>query len=341
MAEGVASSDLNGRQKAAILAISLGREGAAEVFKYLREDQIERLALEMARMDEIASEQAEAVRREMIESALARGYLRAGGVSYARDVLSRALGDRRAAEILDRLAAAIETPFDFLRSTPPEQIATFLAGEHPQTAALVLANLPSSQLAARVIQLLGPEQQADVALRIAQMGKTPPDVVKEVARITQQKLESVLHDEYALAGGVGTLAQIINSSDRGTERIVLEHLASKDEELADEVRSLLFVFEDILKLDDRAIQLVLKEVDSKELALALRGSSDEVKQRILANLSQRGAEMLAEEMEFMPPQRRKVVEAAQSKIVAAVRRLEEAGEIAIAGEGGGDDELIS
>lgn len=345
MAEGVGTTSaltLSARRKAAILAISLGSQGAAEVFKHLRDDQIEKLTVEMARTQDVKSEHAELVHQEMVEAAYARGYIAEGGINYARDVLSRAVGADRAEEILARLANAIEvTPFDFLRNTPPDQIYAFLRNEHPQTIALVLANLPIAELASHVMQLMPPEQQADVAIRIALMGQTPPDVVKEVARVTKEKLESVIQEEYTASGGVQTLADIINSSDRGTERNILDHLANENEELAEQVRSLLFVFEDILKLDDRSIQLVLKEVDSKDLALALRGSSDEVKDRILANMSQRGSEMLREEMEFMPPQRRRVVEEAQSKVVGAVRRLEDSGAIVIARGAGGDDELIS
>ncbi len=194
---------------------------------------------------------------------------------------------------------------------------------------MVVAQLPNTTLAAKVMELLAPELQADVAVRIATMGQTSPDVVKEVARVMERKLETVLQREYAAAGGVRSLAAILNAANRTTERNILDHLQEEDGEIADEVRGLLFVFEDILNLDDRALQLVLREVDSKDLGLAMRGASTEVQEKILDNMSQRGAEMLREEMEFMPPQRRTVVEEAQSKIVAVVRRLEDAGEIVI------------
>ena len=262
---------------------------------------------------------------------------------YAREVLERALGTQRAHDILARLQGVIEsTPFDFLRPTPADQVWAFIKNEHPQTVALVVANLPSTEQAAKVMQLIPSELQADVARRIALMAQTPPDVVKEIARVMRDKLQSVLQHEYAASGGVSALAQILNSADRATERNVLDGLAKENQALADEVRSLLFVFEDILKLDDRSIQLVLKEIDAKDLALALRGASDDVKDRILANMSTRASEMLKEEMMFMPPQRRRVVEEAQSKVVAAVRRLEDAGAITIARSGGGDgeDELV-
>jgi flagellar motor switch protein FliG len=339
--EGVAQ--LTARQKAAVLCVALGPESAAQIFKHLPEDVMERLTVEMAQTHEVSPRHAALVQREVIENAYAHGYMAEGGIRYARAVLERAVGEERADEILSRLANVIEaTPFEFLRQTPADQIFAFIRTEHPQTIALVLANLPSTDLAAKVITLLPAEQQADVALRIALMGQTPPDVVKDVAHVMQAKLDSVLHHEYSAVGGVGSLAEILNNSDRATERNILEHLTEQDAELAEEVRSMLFVFEDLLELDDRTVQLVLKEVDSKDLALALRGASDDVKDRLLANMSQRGAEMLREEMEFMQPQRRRVIEEAQTKIVAVVRRLEDAGTIFLSrGATGSEDELVA
>lgn len=329
-----------GRRKAALLCVTLGPKAASEVFKRLPQDLIESLTVEMARTPTVDAAAAEAVLAEVVETAYARGYVAEGGIEYAREVLERAIGAARAAEILGRLATVIEqTPFEFLRGTPPDQIYAFLRSEHPQTVALVVANLPTSQMAAQVMMLMTPDEQSEVAVRIARMGRTRPEVVKEVARVLKQKLDSVTQREYAAAGGAPALAQILNSADRGTERNILDRLTQESAELADEVRALLFVFEDLLKLDDRSIQLVLKEVETKDLALALRGASDEVKDRITANMSQRGAEMLAEEIEYMPPQRRKVVEEAQSRIVGIVRRLEEEGAIFVA-RGGGEDEAV-
>ncbi len=328
-------------RKAAILLVSLGPEAAAEVFKHLKEEMVEKLTIEMARVRSIDPAEEEAVQREVLEHAYARGWVASGGVAYAREVLVRALGERRAEDILSRLSTVIEqTPFEFLRGTPPDQLHAFLRGEHPQTIALVLANLPSSDLAAQVIQLMEPEEQAEVAMRIAVMGHTSPEVVKAVAAVVQDKVKTFLHPDYEAAGGAEVLADILNSTDRSTERTILEALSRRDPDLAEEVRALLFTFEDLLKLDDRSMQLVLKHVDSKDLALALRGATPEVKDWILANMSERGAQMLREEMEYMPPQRRRVVEEAQSKIVAAVRKLEEAGEIVVA-RGSAEDELIA
>ena len=345
MDEGVATAPvpaLTPRRKAAILCVALGPEGASRIMQHLPDDVVEKLTVEMVKTQDIPPEHAEQVQREVVENAIARGYLAEGGLRYARDVLTRAVGEERANMILDRLASYIEaTPFEFLRLTPPDQIFAFLRNEHPQTTALVIANLPTTDLAAKVMALVPPEEQSEIALRIAMMGQTQPDVVKEVARVMQAKLDMVMQAEYSAAGGVGSLADILNKSDRGTERNILSHLAEVNPELADEVRALLFVFEDILKLDDRAIQMVLREVDSKDLALAMRGSTPDVQEKILSNMSSRGSEMLREEMEFMPPQRRRVVEEAQTKIVAIVRKLEDAGEIVIARAGGDeDDELI-
>jgi flagellar motor switch protein FliG len=331
VAEGLAT--LPGRRKAAILLVSLGSDGASEVLKHLPEETVEKLTIEMARTRDVDAVEAEAIQREVVENAYARGYVAAGGVNYAREVLERSFGASRADEILARLATMIEqTPFEFLRATPPDQIHAFLRGEHPQTVALILANLPTTDVAAKVMQVMPPEEQADVAVRIALMGQTSPEVVKDVANVMRDKLQTVLQHEYAAAGGVQALADILNSADRATERNILEKLASEDEALA---------FEDLLQLDQRSLQLVLKDVDSKDLALALRGAGEEVKDWIFANLSERASEMLKEELEFMPPQRRRVVEEAQSKVVAVVRRLEDQGEITIARGGGStEDELI-
>ena len=278
---------------------------------------------------------------EAVETVLAEDYIAEGGVDYARSILERSLGASRAEELIGRLSATIERrPFEFLRRTPPEQIHVFLRNEAPQTIALVVANLHTT-LAAQVLSLLEAEDQAEVARRVAKMAETRPEVVSHVENVMRQKLSNVIAQEYAAAGGVKSLADILNHSDRTTERNVLDELAKTESELAEEVRLLLFTFEDVVKLDDRSIQMVLKEVDQKDLAIALRGVEEAVRGRIFSNMSERGAELLKEEIDFQPPQRRRVVEEAQSRIVGAVRRLEEAGAVVISrGAGGGDDELM-
>jgi flagellar motor switch protein FliG len=332
------TSSLNGRRKAAVLLVSLGSDKAAEVFRCLREEEIESLSLEMAKLQRVDPTMTDGVLAELAATVQAHDALTAGGVEYARDVLERALGAERATEIIGRLSTVIEMrPFEFLRRTPPEQIVTFLRNEAAQTVALVIANLHMS-LSAQVLAHLPDTEQADIALRIARMGETSPEVVKQIESVIRQKLSSVVQQEYSVAGGVKSLAEILNHADRSTERNVLDSLGESDAELAAEVRRLLFVFEDVVKLDDRAIQLVLREADQKDLALALRGVSDEVKDRILANMSERGAQMLVEEMEYQPPQRKRVVEDAQGRIVAIVRKLEEAGAVVLS-RGEADDVL--
>jgi flagellar motor switch protein FliG len=332
---------LSGRRKAAILCVSLGPQGAAEIFKRLQPEVLEQLTVELARTPYVDPEQASRVWEEVVETAYARGYLAEGGMEYAREVLERALGPGKAEEILGRLASVIESsPFEFLRGAPPEQIYAFLRNEHPQTIALVIAHLPTTQLQASVLQLLPGEQQADVATRVALMGQTSPEVVREVGKVMEERLETALQHEFAEAGGVQQLAQILNATERGIEKNILKALAAENQELAEEVRGLLFIFEDLLRLDDRSIQMVLKEVDSKDLAIALRGASKEVTDKILANMSSRGSELLREEMEFMPPQRRRVVEEAQSKIVGVVRRLEDSGAIFLSRAGSDEDEIV-
>src|SRR4051794_4731473 len=335
-----AAAKMSGRQKAAILLVTLGPERAARLFGHMRDDEIEGLTLEMAKLSRVESDVTEAVVTEALETTAAMSYVGAGGFEFAREVLEKSLGSGRAAEIMGRLSAVIEArPFEFLRRTPPEQIVAFLRPEAPQTMALTIANL-HTQLAAEVLAQLPPETQAEVALRIATMNETSPDVIKEVEAVMRQKLANVISQEYSAAGGVGSIVDILNRADRGTERNVLDRLAESDADLAEEIRMMLFVFEDVVKLDDRSVQMLLKEVDQKDLVLALRGVSEEVRDKIVSNMSQRAAEMMLEEIEYQPPQLRRVVEEAQGRIVAKVRQLEEAEAIVI-GRGDGEDELVA
>ena len=330
-------ASVKGRRKAAILLVSLGAERAAEVFSKLSDEEIEELSLEMAGLQWLEPAVVDSVLEEMAATVEAHDSLNAGGVEYARDVLERALGKERAAEIIGRLSSVIEKrPFEFLRRTPADQIATFLRNESPQTTALVIAHLHTT-LAAQVLASLEDASQPEIALRIARMSETSPDVVRQIESVMRGKLATVVQHEFSGAGGVKSLAEILNHADRSTERNVLDTLAQSDEELSAEVRRLLFVFEDINKLDDRAIQMILREADQKDLALALRGVKDDVKQRILGNLSERGAQMLQEEMDYQPPQRKRDIEEAQGRVVAIVRRLEEAGAVVLSR---GDEDLV-
>jgi flagellar motor switch protein FliG len=332
---------LGGRRKAAVLMAALGPELAAEVIQHLREEEIESLSLEMTKLGAIEEHTTEAILSELAAAATSGLGDVAGGIEFAREVLERALGPERAEELLARLSAVTEMrSFEFLRSTPPEQIVGFLRTEAPQTIALVVANLPTV-LAAQVLARLPDAVQPDIALRIARMGETSPSVIQQVEEVIRQRLTTVAEQDYSSAGGTKALAGILNHADRSTERAVLEHLATTDPELAEEVRRMLFVFEDLATLEDRAIQQVLREANQKDLVLALRGVAEAVKEKLLANMSERGAAMLLEEMEVQQPQRRRDVEAAQGRIVAVVRRLEEAGTIVLSsGDGESEEEAV-
>ena len=337
----ITASSLKGIEKAAVLLVAIGEERASEIFRHLGDTEVEALSLEIAKSRKVPTNVSRDILGEAVETVLAEDYIAEGGVEYARSILERSLGASRAEELIGRLSATIERrPFEFLRRTPPEQIHVFLRNEAPQTIALVIANLHTT-LAAQVLSYLEPEEQADVARRVAKMAETRPEVVSQVENVMRQKLSNVIAQEYAAAGGVKSLADILNHSDRTTERNVLDELAKTESELAEEVRLLLFTFEDVVKLDDRSIQMVLKEVDQKDLAIALRGVSEDVRGRIFSNMSERGGELLKEEIEFQPPQRKRVIEEAQGRIVGVVRRLEEAGAVVLSrGGGGGDDELL-
>ena len=340
IADAADASSLTGAQKAAVLLVALGEEKAGEVFRHLSEMEVEELSLEIAKSPRVPAPVYRDVINEAVETVMATDYLEEGGVEYARVLLEKSLGPAKAEAIVTRLAATIERrPFEFLRRTPGEEIAVFLRNESPQTIAVVVANLHTG-LAAEVLSTLDPSDQVQVARRIATMGEIRPEVIQSVESVVRQKLSSVMTTEAATAGGVKPLADILNNADRTTERNVLDQLAETNAELAEEIRLLLFTFEDVIKLDDRSIQMVLKEVDQKDLAIALRGVGNDVRERVFSNMSERGAEMLKEEIEFQPPQRRRVVEEAQSRIVAAVRRLEEAGGIVISRGAGGEDELM-
>ena len=320
---------LQGIQKCAVLMVALGEERAAEIFRHLSPTEVEALSLEIAKAPKVPSEVCDDVVTEAVQSVLAEDYVAEGGVDYARSLLQKSLGGDLAEEIIARLSATIERrPFEFLRRTPPEQIHVFLKNESPQTIALVVASVHST-LAARVLAELPADLQADVALRIATMSETNPDVIRDIEQGLRLKLANVVGQEFAAAGGVDALAEILNRAGRSTERNVVGAISESDQELADEIKLRLFTFEDLVVLEDRDLQLVLREVDQKELQLALRGCEPPVVEKILGNMSQRGAEMLREDMENSAPQKKAVVEEAQGKVVAAVRRLEDAGALVI------------
>jgi len=331
--------DLNGVQKAAILLITLGPEKASKVFKHLKEDEIEQLTLEIANTRSVSQSLKEEVLDEFYEVCLAQQYIAEGGIGYAKDLLEKALGSEKAMEVIGKLTASLQVrPFEFIRKIDASQILNFIQEEHPQTIALILSYLSTGQ-ASTIISSLPQDKQADVAKRIAQMDRTSPDVIKEVERVLERKLSSLANQDYTLAGGVDAIVEILNTVDRGTEKHIMETLEIDEPELADEIRKKMFVFEDILTLDDRSIQRVLREVDNNELAVALKSANEDVQNAIFNNLSKRLATMIREDMDFMGPVRMKDVEEAQQKIVNIIRKLEDSGEI-VTSRGGGDELVV-
>ncbi|BER91329.1 flagellar motor switch protein FliG [Atrimonas thermophila] len=329
---------LTGRQKAAILLVSLGPELSAPILKKLSENEIEDITLEIAALEKVPPEIREEVINEFYHMAVAQLYIAQGGVEYAKQLLEKALGPHKAQEIISKLSASLEvTPFESLRRADPLQILNFIQNEHPQTIALVLSYLKPEQSAA-ILGNLPEGVRGEVAMRLALMDRASPEVVREIESILERKISTFLGQDLTRVAGKQKLIEILNKSDRGTEKSILEAIEEKDPDLAEQIRSEMFVFEDIALLDDRAIQLVLRQVDNKDLALALKGASEEVREKIFKNMSQRAAQMLKEDMEYMGPVRARLVNEAQQKIVNIVRRLEEAGEIVISR--GGEEEII-
>lgn len=331
-------SDLTGKQKAAVLLISLGPDISAKVFKHLREDEIEDLTFEIAAMRRVDPEHKDRILAEFHELCLASEYISQGGIEYAKEVLEKALGADRAHEVITRLTASLQVrPFDFARKADPGQLLGFIQNEHPQTIALIMAYLQPEQ-AGIILSALPAERQADVARRLATLDRTSPDVLREIEDTLERKLSTFMIQDFTAAGGVESAVEILNRVDRVTERTIMDTLEEEDPELADEIRKRMFMFEDIVKLDDRAIQQVIREVDTRDWALALKTVSDDVSSAIYRNMSQRAGEMLKEDIEYMGPVRLRDVEEAQQRIVSTIRRLEETGEIIISR--GGEDEIV-
>lgn len=332
------TQELSGKQKAAILLVSLGTEVSANIMKSLREDEIEELTMEIANLKRVSTEVKDQVVEEFLQICIAQEYIVTGGIDYARDILEKALGAQKAKEIISKLTATLQIrPFDFARKTEPSQLLNFIQNEHPQTIALVMAYLRPEQAAA-ILSSLPPLQQVEVARRISTMDRTSPEVLREVELVLEKKLSSFVMHDFTIAGGIEPMVEILNRVDRGTEKTILEALAEEDPELADEIKSRMFVFEDILSLDNKAVQRFLREVDIKDLGLALKTSSEEVRELIMKNMSKRAAEMLKEDMDLMGPVRLRDVEEAQQKIVNIIRQLEDSGELIISR--GKEDELV-
>jgi flagellar motor switch protein FliG len=330
--------EFTGRQKAAIFLVTIGSEISAEIFKYLREDEIETLTFEIARLETIEPDQKDAILQEFQELMMANQFISTGGIEYARELLEKSLGSQKAMDIINRLTSSLQVrPFDFIRRTDPAHLLNFIQQEHPQTIALILAYLEPNK-SSIILQNLPHEVQSDVARRIATMDRTSPEVLREVERVLEKKLSTLSSEDYTTAGGVESIVEILNLVDRASEKQIIEALEDEDPELAEEIKKRMFVFEDIVMLDDRAIQKVMREVDSQELAKALKSVDTEVQDKIFRNMSKRAASMLKEDMEYMGPVRLKDVEEAQQKIVSIIRHLEDTGEIVVARSG--EDELV-
>jgi flagellar motor switch protein FliG len=330
--------ELTGRQKAAVFLVTIGSEISAEIFKHLREDEIESLTFEIARLESVDSEERDRVLLEFQELMMAQDFITTGGIEYARELLEKSLGSQKAVDIINRLTSSLQVrPFDFVRRTDPMHLLNFIQQEHPQTIALILAYL-EPQKASIILSSLPHEIQSDVAKRIATMDRTSPETLREVERVLEKKLSTLSSEDYTAAGGVESIVEILNLVDRSTEKTIIESLEEEDPELAEDIKKRMFVFEDIVMLDDRAIQKVMREVDTSELAKALKSVDTEVQDKIFRNMSKRAATLLKEDMEYMGPIRMKDVEEAQQKIVSIIRKLEEQGEIVVARAG--EDELV-
>jgi flagellar motor switch protein FliG len=328
-----------GVRKAAIIMVQMGAENAAKIMAHLRESEVEAISAEISQLENLTAEETEAVMAEFRTMAGAQLNVMRGGPAFARELLEQSLGAERADSIMARLAAsAMKLPFQFLHRADPRQLLSFIGNEHPQVIAVVLAHLPSDK-ATLVLSGLEPSRQADVAHRIAVMDRTSPEVLRQLETVLERKMSSVLQPmELSTVGGLDPLIQIINRSDRATERLIVEGLQERDPELAEEVKSRMFMFEDITLLENKDIQLVLRQVESNDLAYAIKGVSDEVRLKITSNMSERAATSLLEDVDLLGPVLLRQVEEAQQKIILAIRRLEDAGEIVL--RRGGDDEYV-
>lgn len=331
------NKEFTGKQKAAILLIALGPQKSADIFKHLKEEEIEELTLEIANMRLVSPEEKDAVLQDFYQLCLAQEYISEGGIDYAKDVLERALGSQKAVNIINKLTTSLQVrPFEFIRKADASQILNYIQEEHPQTIALILAYLSPNQ-AGQILASLPLDIQSEVARRISVMDRTSPEIIKEIERILESKFSTMVSQDYTIAGGVQSIVSILNAVDRGTEKHILEELENKDAELSEEIRRRMFVFEDVVTLEPRYIQRFIREIDNSQWSIALKGASEEVKEVIFNNMSKRLVEMIKEDMEFMGPVRLKDIEEAQQNIVNVIRKLEDEGEI-VTPRGG--DELI-
>jgi flagellar motor switch protein FliG len=334
------SSEPKGVRKAAILLLSMDQDQAAEILKRLSPEAMEEVSREIASLGDISMNTRKEVFGEFYSLALANSYLSEGGLEHAKQLLRKSLSESEASRVIKQVTQQVQTtPFSFLQKAESENLLTFIQDEHPQTIALILAHLPP-QKASEILVGLASQKQIEVVKRVANMEQTNPEVIQEVERGLEHRLSDIVSQTFEKAGGVDTVAEILNLADRSTEKGIMEGLEAEDPDLVEQIRRLMFVFEDILLVNDKGIQSVLKEVDNDELSLALKTASDELKQKIFKNMSERAAQLIQEDMQYMGPVRVSDVEAAQQKIVDVVRRLEDAGEIIIAGRGGEKEMVV-
>jgi len=332
--------DLTGTRKAAVLLLALDQAAASTLLKTIPPRAVEEITRELAKMGGVPTTVRDAVLQEYYDFAVAQNWAREGGLDFARKLLKQSLNPDEAKRIIDHISQQVrKTPFSFLQKAESQNLLTFIQDEHPQTIALIVSHLPFSK-ASEVLAGLPTPKQIEVVKRVANMEQTNPEVVSEVEQGLEARLASMLNQSFENVGGVPTVAEMLNLVDRTTEKAIMEGLETEDPDLVEEIRRLMFVFEDILLVNDKGIQAVLKEVDNDELALALKTASDELKQKIFSNMSERAAQLINEDMEFMGPVRVSDVEQAQQRVVDTVRRLEDAGEIIISGRGGDSDVVV-
>jgi flagellar motor switch protein FliG len=336
------TTEINGVRKAAVFLLSLTEDQAAQILKRLPPEAVEEVSREIAsiNMIDVPVVTRRAVCSEFYHQALANSYINEGGLEYAKALLRKSLSEADAEKAIKQVTQQVATtPFSFLQKAESENLLTFIQDEHPQTIALILAHLPPVK-ASEIMVGLPSQKQIEVVKRIANMEQTNPEVIKEVERGLEHRLSDIVSQTFEKAGGVDTVAEILNLADRSTEKGIMEGLEAEDPDLVEQIRRLMFVFEDILLVNDKGIQSVLKEVDNEELSLALKTASQDLKDKIFKNMSERAAQLIQEDMQYMGPVRVSDVEAAQQKIVDIVRRLEDAGEIIIAGRGGEKEMVV-
>jgi flagellar motor switch protein FliG len=332
--------ELTSAQKAAIALIAVGSEVSAKVLKDLSDSELEKITVEIANLRDVPPDIEEQVISECHDIYMARKYISQGGVDYARLILEKAVGKNRTLDLLKKLESSLTTTgFDLLKGIDSKQLAQYFQGEHPQTIALIMTQLNANQ-ASSILTELPSELQSEVAYRVATMEKISPEIIRQIEMTVDSHFGSSASRDLSVSGGTKTIADILNLVETSAEKNILSALEAEDAELTAEIKNMMFVFEDIVLLDDRGIQRILREVETKDLSIALKASNDEVKHKIFSNVSERVSVMIKEEMEYMGPMRLSDVEAAQQRIVEVIRRLEEQGQIVVSGRGGKEDIVV-